>query len=610
MRTLFLLGVVLGAMMFVPMADAQIVKNITLGNETSYANIDDTWLDSGSPNSLNGQFDFWRIRPTNNERGIIRVNMSSVTDISSVLNATLYVPVTQSGNAVLAGYNVTDNVANLRWNESTITYNLQPCGNSTAWLNASCSQTSVDGNHTILGKTGEYESFNVTSLVDSIKSASDSNRAFTIVFNKSDGSGADTVFGTEERTNSSQRPFLYLSYVSQGGIAECTGSAAEQPVMGLFTYNETTRGNGTSDIFFNTSIDAIITVYNGSQVTLNPLSLRNQTSYYICTGPGVSAVADIDLRYYYSGSSTPRSYFFTNVTLNSTVQETKLFELSGDPDAITGLARRVKVIVKDSSGSLLDGYVTKHMRYYQDVNSFETVAMTRSDFVGEDITYLQANDVFYKFIVEKAGVVKATYTPFTIKCADLTDCVLSLVVELGNPVELFRYTGKIAHSCSYLNSTLTLTCTFTDVSGLSPNICLDIEETSFLHPIQTSSSCVASSAGTVGYTFSSFNSSKSFIYSLTAQISGLEQNIIPLESGGIQWTGAPVAGMTGILMAFIVIGTIALLGLFNPTIGILLTLGAMGAMQMLGLLDIGIGGMGSLVAVGLFILWWIRRDKK
>lgn len=421
-------------------------------------------------------------------------------------------------------------------------------------------------------------------------------------------------YGGNTRTSSELGTITILVY--KVAITTCTGGSGELPTIGLFTYNETSRTN-VSQAIANNTIDAVFTIYNPLNKSLsfsNSFALRNNTNYYICLQPNNNTlVVDGDIRYQATSDRTPRSYFLRNASLTNITQEIKLFVLEGDPDLLTGKARRVKVVVKDSADNPLAEYIAKGMKYYQDQNNFETVEMTKSDYVGEDITYLQTNDIFYKFIVEKDNVVKGTFSPFTIKCSDTStqsDCIVNLVIDIGNPIEFFNYDGKIAHDCSYINSTLTLTCTFTDTSGWATQMCLEIDEVGLIRPIRTSSQCVSSTAATIGYTFSSFNSTKKFQYKLYSLLdSDLNTNKTTLESGGINWDGAPVAGTTGLVLAFIVIGVVALLGLFSPLVGIMMMVAAMVSMEIMGILDLGVGGTGAFAILGLFIWYWMSRGR-
>lgn len=412
--------------------------------------------------------------------------------------------------------------------------------------------------------------------------------------------------GSESRVQTAQGNVNVVVY--KPILNRCGSGFADTHVMSLYHYNESTNGNAS--LVGTISADAVFLVYesgNRSGGVNSSFSMSGANAYVICMYPGnMTLRMDGDFRYQQSVDLEPRSYFLNNATISSpSTNDIKLFTLPADKSTL------MKVVIKDSSGNLLQDHTVKILKYFQGTNSFETVAMTKTDLIGQGNTYIQINDIFYKFVIELDGSVKKNVDSYTIKC-DPADCVQTFIIDVGSTLETLNFANKIAGSCTYVNGTLTLTCSWTDTTGLSPTMCLDIREFGFIRPIQTSHQCVESTAGTIGYTFSAFNQSKQYFFNFFGQFGSLEGNTTTLDSDWIIYSGSgasSVFGLNGVAIGFIVIGTFALIGLFSPVIGVMLIIAAAGAMQLMGILDLGSGGVAGIAMVGVVVIWLIRRRR-
>lgn len=410
--------------------------------------------------------------------------------------------------------------------------------------------------------------------------------------------------GTQVRIQSQQGDltvFMYKPSVFQCG----TGPTIGIPTLGLFMYNESTGTNSTTDNSVNSTVNGVFNFTvssNSSLISSMNISMTGNTRYYICLYPtNVTVQVNSHMVYQPVSNANPRDYFLTNATLNNVSTEIDLFHLpSSAPD------NKVNFILRDSSSNLLSGYIVSIQKWFVGSNTYPTVAMAQSDNNGNALTYLQLYNTYYRITITRGTQVVATYDAATIKCLDSANCIQNLFVSTPTGIDPFKYVGRLAGTCSYTNSTLTLSCTAVDMSGLANQYCLNVKEFNTLQTINTANVCVGSSTGTVGYTFPSFNASKAYTYQLSALTSGTISNQTILYAGSLQFFGPNVLGNEGVVVAFIVIGTIAFMGLFSPMIGIILLLLATGFMSAMQIINLPIGAFTALVIIGLIIIWRMR----
>lgn len=419
-----------------------------------------------------------------------------------------------------------------------------------------------------------------------------------------------TVFnGSQSRTQTGRGSLTLFIYNPL--LAAC-GSAAlpnnNIPVLSLYTYNETTNRNTSliTDVNVTTTIDAAFSIFpsgNRSNYMNSSFQVSGGRNYFVCMYPANATFrTDAEFRYQ-ADQHEPRSYFLTNASLTAPPNEIKLFLLHNDAPAYL-----FPISLKDSANNILVGYTVQALRYYVQTNSYEVVNMAKSDQFGVSNMWLAPNNVYYKFLVYNDQVLSGTIDRRLLTCTVSTACNLNLIIDTSAGIASFNYLNKIFSVCTWTNSSLTLSCTWTDSTGLASQMCLDIKEFGYIRPIQTAYTCVTSASGTVGHTFGLYNSSTQYFYQLVGILeNGAVDNTTIVSSGWIQNHGQPIAGSSGLVLAFIVIGTIAVIGLVSPVTGILLMLFGMGAMSMMQIIDLGSGGVAGLVLVGLVVLWYIRR---
>jgi len=181
------------------------------------------------------------------------------------------------------------------------------------------------------------------------------------------------------------------------------------------------------------------------------------TEHILCMYPAW-ATFDADLFMDYGGTNTSwpqRSYFLTNHTISNATETIYLYALETEKATI------VPVTVIGYSGAVMQDAIVVVQRYYPSDNSYKDVAMGRTSATGVANIRLQLYDAWYRFIVEKDGVVLKQFDRMQVSNA------IELRLQENVINNYWSVYGKVAGACNYLGATanFTLQCTGADTSG-------------------------------------------------------------------------------------------------------------------------------------------------
>lgn len=181
------------------------------------------------------------------------------------------------------------------------------------------------------------------------------------------------------------------------------------------------------------------------------------TEHVLCMYPAW-ATFDADLFMDYGGTNTSwpqRSYFLTNHTISNATETIYLYALETEKATI------VPVTVIGYSGAVMQDAIVVVQRYYPSDNSYKDVAMGRTSATGVANIRLQLYDAWYRFIVEKDGVVLKQFDRMQVSNA------IELRLQENVINNYWSVYGKVAGACNYLGATanFTLQCTGADTSG-------------------------------------------------------------------------------------------------------------------------------------------------
>lgn len=321
------------------------------------------------------------------------------------------------------------------------------------------------------------------------------------------------------------------------------------------------------------------------------------TSHSICIYPetinNLTANATIE---YYADDYRRRTYYLYNAVITNVTQNISLYLIT------EGEGNRITFTIKDAEGNLEEDVYVKVQRYYVGNNSYRTVTIGKSDYIGQFITYLEMYDVWYKFILEQHGSVVQVINPMRISATDMT-----LMIEAVGVMEWFKYTDKISYNCYYNNVTENLVCSATDTSGHMSMFCLNITEIAPQNQTVICTTCDTSSSVTLSCNIG--NATGRIIhYSLMAKTNFNPIDWVLVFSGLLQYgmIVSTVFGLSGVFMSFLVIGSITFTGLWRPDVAIVLTITSVILMSIFNLIALEWGVLMSIVTLGGIIIYVLR----
>jgi hypothetical protein len=242
-------------------------------------------------------------------------------------------------------------------------------------------------------------------------------------------------------------------------------------------------GFGGNFLFGSSSGDLLknISIQNNSVVSdLNICIYPNRTFY---------VNADID---YSKGGFLKRSYYLRNAEINNNSQDISLWFTQED-ESTTIIAS-----VKNGFLQPQKEHIIKLMRYYPGYIQYFLVETSKTDDFGQASLKIVQNDVDYRIIIEdSSGEVIHTTNPMRIICT-ATPCVVEIITgDAETLLENTLITQGISNSFSYSNETGYLTFTYSDPSGLTSEMRLEVEQLKSYGNVLICNSSVEGAAGVI-----------------------------------------------------------------------------------------------------------------
>ena len=232
-------------------------------------------------------------------------------------------------------------------------------------------------------------------------------------------------------------------------ITNCTSGNKYLTFIGK---DETTKNNMTY------SLDLTVSARSSDGINVNKsFSLSGSNNYSICIDPpGYTYYTNVSAKASATGYST-RYYYLDNSAISSETSVNLYLLNSSDSTLIT-------MKVMDEVDNPESDVVIIVQKQDLGTGTYTQIAEGKTDFSGYTYIYLKAHDL-YKFLLTKNGVVLKEYQPMQLETDSLEFHVSTAVIP-----EYFTYYDKVATGCTYDNSTLNLTCTYIDTSGLDMNM--------------------------------------------------------------------------------------------------------------------------------------------
>lgn len=592
--------------------------------------ITDDWNSSYIPSfSVNISWENGSVTTFSTTNGTI--TLANITNTTQLINVT-YWNMTDYFNAYAFNQNITTNLSNA---VTTSTFQAVLCLNATEKISDAAVSTV---NFTISGVS--QTCYNITAGIHNVLAQKtgwfDKNQTFTVIALSNEtetvvnlSSANLTIYVIDQHTatylSNYDITLTSLNYTSwTGENVTSVSNYSYYLINGTYAVSISKSGYATTNASANITVagHTNYTFYLREANTLN-MTVYDETTNTLLTNVNVSIaiIQDNTTVIYYTGNGTLYSTSLTPgeieiqyddyntsgydgrvyyVTLsNYTYQEVRLYLLNST------LGDLITFDLVDQDGQDLEGAIVKAQRFYPAENMYRTVAMTKSNFNGQGSIDLvkkatQAN-VFYKFIVEVDGEVKeetdaTEINPVGADILYFTVDVLESIFTSWDGMENVEY--------SLINGTSAGTpyfsFTWSDTTGLTQYGCLNVVRHTPLGETVICNNCTTSTAATIVCNIT--NDGK--LYKAAALIETTTNHSL-YTVAVLDWNfdnKSATFGQFGVFLAFILIGTMAAIGLWNPVVSVVLCLVGLVFSAIIGMISITYITVISLVIVGGIII--------
>lgn len=439
-----------------------------------------------------------------------------------------------------------------RYNPDIITMN------ATFYYNGTAYTSNANSN-------GSYYNFTSYKVTPSV--SADTNLTFYFTVN------VTFTNGTSVLVNSTP----YNQTVSTIQLSD-TGTA---PTLNITMRDEQTRA------LINASAELLFMAYEGaSNFTFNFTNLTYYTLYIV---PPTASINNVDGQaVYYATGYSQRSYYW-DINFTNATQTSDLYLLA-DTES-TG----VTFTVYDQNLIRVSGAIIKLERWYPASNSYQYVAMERTDSNGQAYIYLELYDAYYKVTVEVSGAV--VYSQDKQRFYSSTH-IIQFTSSSGLGYQDFL--GSVSYNDSLVGQVYSVSVN--DRSGAMTS------------GILTASQMVWYNVTTVCSTAGS-GSSFTLVCDLTGQ-TGAVTLVATITYAGQDYQllsrvlnfGTTVSnfGNTGIIAAIFMVGMGTMAFLVSPFVGVVIFISLVIVSHLLGLIAVGWEFVLSIAFVGFIIAYLVR----
>lgn len=400
------------------------------------------------------------------------------------------------------------------------------------------------------------------------------------------------TFGGVTRQNNTANSTVFV-YAMR--FTNCSGLITNATTLNITSFDELSLDiNDPTEI--KSSVDVFFTAWGTTAAprTFN-FTFDNATSYKICIFPAnANYTINATIQYNNETADTTREYYVVDMPVTNITSYINLYLLDGS------LASRVIYTVKEASGQTLADSIVKIQRYFNGM--YLTVAMIQSDDVGEGLTYLQPNTVFYKHLVELNSVLLEEFPPQKI-APDSTDTAYITLQLSGGYGAYYTLLSGVNGGCVYNSTTTVLRCTASDSTGTAVSTRLEVFKKGVVAWTTTCDTTIYNVAATQTCTLgSTVNGTFSYRFSMTTD-TGLTYI---LATDSLFFGTPPAYSQDALLMGFLIVIMMAAVGLYNPAASMALGTVGLVASVALGLITVSVISLAGFVLVVAIILYKMK----
>ena len=404
----------------------------------------------------------------------------------------------------------------------------------------------------------------------------------------------------------------WIIKLTSGGVDHYFNTTINSQVVSSITFGICSGENNISYINFssksaqnpfptlNATFKSAWNIWTGEGTIKKNVSYEdineNVSSFAFCAKP-YHNIYTVDADLEYDGTGYSKNYYFiseANIT-NSTTQ-IPIYMLNESLSTLTVLR------VFDSSQSAEEGVTIQIQLYDIGTDTFYLVGMAKTDYNGEDISYLNWYDTLYRFILIKDGsVIKSTNTTKI----SATPKIFNLDDTLSLDFQKFR---DFQYSLSFNNVTNNFVLTFTKPSGLVDQGCLRVIKRTASADTQICYICESSTSATLYCNINSYgNGTYIAHFYATGSLYDLQFITHKIGEGFSSGIYDLLGNEDATFYAFLFSGIVMAMFFVHPVFGIIgAILGILGAAA-LGFTQVEYATFIGIVLIGGVIVWIIKR---
>lgn len=413
------------------------------------------------------------------------------------------------------------------------------------------------------------------------------NKSFYWQFNFVEAGTGDTINVTSD---------IYEQLINPIFLNICNGTYTIPAIN--FTIKDENNGSlinasfGTTFLSYYLSTGTGLVSKNYSYQNL----IENQSTYSFCISPAdKSYVVGMYAEYGATGYA-PRTKYLTNASISNSTNLQDLYLLADDD------ATKFTITSKQGMNVLTGTYITIS-KYYVGEGVYKSIGVRLTDDYGNIVEYLELDNQ-YRFYAVKDGV-SLGYVDKTASCS-AQPCVIQLQFAEA-VVDTFQgfydtFATNVAYTLDYNATSKIITFSFNDLTGLAQYFKLDVNYVQYNQ--SGGSICSETLYATAGTIYCNV-SGKTGNIKATGYIARSPEKIVDYILITLS-EFAETLGQNGLLFSLFMLITLALVGVWNPVVGIVLTITALFLLNLMGMASIGLTTISIILIFGVIIIWKMR----
>lgn len=369
------------------------------------------------------------------------------------------------------------------------------------------------------------------------------------------------------------------------------------------TLNISVWNESSPTLYVPVNLEHTYQVYDSNGVAYRSFNFTNNTiaNFSLCIYPTVTITTDFHIDYAYG--DTTFSYFAYQFNLSNATKTLNLYVSDG--------TIQITYNVVDNYENDIEGAYITVEKYDVGTNSYKVVETLKTDSEGNAIGRAVLYTAWYRFTISYLGENKLQEGPLKLT-SDTKNFKISLAAEdwTDNWVD-YR---SASFALGWNNATKKFHLNYTDSQLVIDTLCLEVLNISTSTRANISSQC-DSSTGLLGTLYGPGTSigdvdDQAFLANAWVVVGG---NYFNIGSLGVSFskeiefwkTEEGKAGL-GTFMAFLLVLTLAMIGIWSPVMSILLALAGLGVARLLGIHIMEWPIFATLIALGIITIWRIN----